>query len=321
MTPSPDAGPSPVPPRRALPRIVGGVLGLALLGLAAWIVVRDASTLRDAWASIQNASPWLLLAVLALPVLSWSLTAMMYCSLTNRDRDIVRRRHVRLTEMHAVLGSAWLLNFLPARPGMVGRIAYHTQVNRIPLPSVIKASLWAVVCGVAASATLVAVALMLMLLRDVSAAGLQPAVQLAGIALPAVTLACGAWLLRTREGHRRVLLALLARYLDVLTWLARYACIFAMLGRPLSLLEAAALAAASQASNMVPLVGNGMGVREWASALLAPALPAVDGAATLTRSLTLSAELVHRASEVLVAVPIGLASMAVVSRRAMGRRR
>jgi hypothetical protein len=38
-------------------------------------------------------------------------------------------------------------------------------------------------------------------------------------------------------------------------------------------------------------------------------------ATTLTQSLALSAELVHRAAELLVALPIGLVSLAIVSRR------
>jgi hypothetical protein len=290
-------------------------LGLALLAAAVWAVAKDASNLRDAWLSIKASPPLLLLALFALPLASWSLTALMYCALTNRDRDIVRRRHVGVGEMHAVLGTAWLLNFLPARPGMVGRIAYHTQVNRIPLPSVLKASLGAIACGVLASALLVALALAMLALPHATPALAQVAL----LALPAALLAASACALRTREALRRGLLALLARYLDVLTWLARYATIFAMLGRPLSLLEASALTAASQAANMVPLVGNGMGIREWASALLAPALPPSTAAAALatplTRSLTLSAELIHRAAEILVAIPVGLVSLWFVTRR------
>jgi hypothetical protein len=315
--------------RRRLARIFGSLVGLALIGLATWVVLRDRATIEAAFAAIKHASAWLIVCLLTMPVLSWSLTSMMYCSLTNRDRDVIRRRHVGFLEMHSVLGSAWLLNYLPARPGMVGRLMYHTLVNRMPFPSVFKASLLAMVCGVVATGMLVAAAVLLVLTTPVFAADSSTEQSTVAViwvlASPALGLAIASWLARHREGARRVLLALLARYIDVLTWLVRYVCIFAMLGRPVSLLEAAAFTAASQAANMVPLVGNGMGLREWASALLAPALPragvaGMAGAAGLTQALTLSAELIHRAAELLVALPIGLVSLAVVSKRVAAAR-
>jgi hypothetical protein len=307
---------------RNVSRIAGSVIGISLFALALFVVFRDRATLRDALDAIRSASPLLIITLLAMPVASWSLTSLMYCVLTNRDRDVIRRRHVPISEMHSVLGSAWLLNYLPARPGMVGRMMYHTLVNRIAFTSVLHASLAALACGVVASALLVGVAIVLVLLSPDAPTSLVIATCL----LPVLVLGIAAFVVRRRERSRRVLLALLIRYIDVLTWLVRYMCIFAMLGRPVSLFEAAALTAASQAANMIPLVGNGMGVREWASALLAPALPtalpqaassavAQSTATTLTQSLALSAELVHRAAELLVALPIGLVSLAIVSRR------
>jgi uncharacterized membrane protein YbhN (UPF0104 family) len=92
--------------------------------------------------------------------------------------------------------------------------------------------------------------------------------------------------------------------------MARYLVLFSIVGRPLSLVEAAAFTIASQIAAMVPLVGNGLGVREWASGLLAPALPV-----GIARSLTLSVELLHRAAEFAAALPVGLAAGVYVARR------
>jgi hypothetical protein len=104
-----------------------------------------------------------------------------------------------------------------------------------------------------------------------------------------------------------VLLAIGVRYLDVLIWMARYAAVFALVGRPLSWGEAAAVAGVSQAAMLVPFVGNGLGVREWAIRLVAPALPAwFAGDAGLTGTLALSADLLNRAGEIVAAVPVGL---------------
>jgi len=70
-----------------------------------------------------------------------------------------------------------------------------------------------------------------------------------------------------------------------------------------------ALAIVSQIAMLVPIAGNGLGLREWAIGLTAASLTGLDPQAGL------AADLVNRAVEVLVAVPVGLLSARVVSRR------
>jgi hypothetical protein len=65
----------------------------------------------------------------------------------------------------------------------------------------------------------------------------------------------------------------------------------------------------ASAANLVPFIGNGLGIREWAVALAAPVLGGYE------RDAGLAAELTGRAVDVAVAVPLGLASFAWLVRR------
>jgi hypothetical protein len=286
--------------------LLGFAVGAALLGTAAWVVWRDRGTLTQSWHAARAAPSWNVAILLVLPWVSWTLTSLMYWRLMFKGG----RARVGLGEMHAVLGAAWLMNYLPARPGMFGRLAYHKLVNQIPLAESIAASIGAVACGVGA----------VLLLMSVSIAAHLNALNGASVgvalALPAIVLAIVGAGARTREPIARAAWALFARYLDVLSWLARYVLLFSILDRPLTLAEGVAFTALSQAAAMVPLVGNGLGVREWASGLMGPALPSwmrADDA--LARSLVLSTELLHRGVELLACLPVGLVSGWLVGRR------
>jgi hypothetical protein len=105
--------------------------------------------------------------------------------------------------------------------------------------------------------------------------------------------------------------------MDTLVWMGRYAVMFALLGREITLPQAAAIAAASQAAMQVPLVGNGLGVREWAVGLVAPVLPSWMNATSggLSRGLGLSADLLNRGFELAAALPVGLICTALLGRR------
>jgi uncharacterized membrane protein YbhN (UPF0104 family) len=110
-------------------------------------------------------------------------------------------------------------------------------------------------------------------------------------------------------------LALGARYADTLVWIVRYAVAFALIGRPITPMQATVFAAAAQLAMMMPLVGNGLGVREWAIGL---SLPLMEKDAARTVGLT--ADLLNRAAEVLSAVPIGIVCMVVLARERRKRK-
>ena len=104
------------------------------------------------------------------------------------------------------------------------------------------------------------------------------------------------------------------RVADLIVWTLRYWVVFAIADSPVSMAQAAAVAAVSQVAMSVPLVGNGLGLREWAVGLLRASLPAWYGVAAAS-SAGLTADLVNRAAELLVAVPVGLLCAAAVTRR------
>ena len=117
------------------------------------------------------------------------------------------------------------------------------------------------------------------------------------------------------------------KVLDGYAWTARYMLAFQVTGNPIGVGEALAVAVVAQAAMLIPLAGTGLGVREWAVALLAASLPAwyatgggPDGEAAAgmvagTIGAGLAADLVCRAAELLVAVPTGLACTAWLARR------
>lgn len=295
-----DPAPTP-PPRTPLRRALGFALGLTLVGAAIFAVARSGTDLGDAYEKVRHAPVWVLVFLALVPAMSWVATSGALWALTRRFGDVAP------AEMGALVGSAWLLNYLPLKPGLVGRLAYHKRVNNIPVKHSVRVLVDSVILTTTSSAFVLALAL---LLREVAMPlGWQVAIVLA----PAAALALACTLRPPGERHGWVLLAALFRYLDVLVWIARYAAVFYALDDPIGLPEAVLVASASQLAIAVPLTGNGLGVREWAVGLTV-------GATGGGIQLALAADLINRAAELLVAVPIGLLGARWVARRHASRR-
>lgn len=289
-------------------RLIG--YGVGMLGLLAATVIAatQRGSLQQAWDAIRAAPAATILAALALPVLSWLLTTGTFWTLT------MRHAPVGFGEMSALMGSSWLLNFLPLKPGLAGRVAYHKTVHGIDVAKSMEVLAWAIVSGgLSIGAALLTVALVPASTgaRGTIMAALAP---LAGVGvilllcLVAEPLRSSAWKVT----------ALGFRYADLLVWSARYLVAFELVGSPVSVQQAVAIAGVSQLATLLPLVGNGLGVREWAVGLVASSLPAwfVGGTAEnpgLAGGLT--ADLVNRAFELIIAVPLGLACIGWIAAR------
>jgi hypothetical protein len=296
-------------------RWVGFVVSAVLMGAAVWAVRTQWGSLTQV-AETARGGQWRLAgAAVALPVFNWILTSGVFYFLMNSGEGAAGcgRRHVPLGEMTLLIGSAWLLNYLPLSPGMFGRVAYHRAVHRVPVIASIGVLVAALVIGIVVVGAVLAV---------VVAAGRSLSAQTYAVLLgaPVVMLAGLAWAgARLRPAGRtwRYAAAAALRWLDVVVWMARYFVVFELLGRRLTLPEAAAIAAASQAAMQVPLIGNGLGVREWAVGLVGPVLPPwmSAGSAGLSRGLGLSADLLNRGFELIAALPVGLACTAALARR------
>ena len=121
-----DARPDDVPtPQKRRWQIVGYAVGVLLFALAIGAVITQREVFSEAMSNVGGAPVWLISLVFILPLLNWLVVSVSLWMLTNAYG------RVGLWEMTALIANAWLLNYLPLRPGMAGRITYHKLVNRI----------------------------------------------------------------------------------------------------------------------------------------------------------------------------------------------
>lgn len=262
-------------------RVIGGVVGLCLFVAAIVVVARSGPTLEAALRSLRAAPPGTIAILLGSMLASVALTGCLFHLLTNRFG------RVGFGEMQALMATTTLANYLPLRPGLLGRVLWHRSRNDIRARDALRTMVEAIALSALALATLV------------------PAVMAArrfGVALP-IALAAPAALgvAALAIAPMRVLaLAFLVRYAETLLAALRYHLAFELVGAPVPAETSVAVACVSMLANLVPFVSNGIGLREWSIGLLAPALAGV------TLETGIAAELVQRAAEVAVVVPTGL---------------
>jgi hypothetical protein len=294
--------------------LLGFGIGAALLIAAIASVAANWGPLRDRWQS-DGAPAWgpgrlaLAVALVLLPGANWFFTSASFWVLT---RPYGR---VGLGEMGALIASASLLNYFPLRPGLIGRVAYHRTVNGIPVWASAKILSAAIACsGVAASVLLVTTG-------AAGPAASRP-VEFAALVAPGVVLA-GLWAVAwsTEQAWASYPGGVFLRYLAMMAWTGRYAAAFAVWGAPIGIGAAAVLAAVSQAVSLVPLAGNGLGLREWGTGYTTAWLVSAGIVATgdtAARDLGLAADLVNRMAELVLLIPIGVLGWVWVVRRLAG---
>jgi len=275
--------------RRRRLRLAGLIVGALLVAAAVIVLATRSNDLRRALDALASPSP-AALAALALSVVgSTVLTAIVLLVL------IRRHGRVRFVEMMRLVCASTLGNFLPLQPGLAGRVAYHHLVNRIA----VRHSVLSIVEASIVSA--VAVGLLLASLWITRAGPLSP--QSGVVAMPWWTVTLAGLLalpLLPWPKWRPFAVALLARWADLLLWALRSWACFLLVGVEISPHEALAFACVAMSANLVPFIGNGLGVREWAIGLLATPLAGIPVEAGL------AAELVGRAAEIVFFVPAGL---------------
>lgn len=315
-----DAGAAESVPPAGSPRrrwtLVAAVLGVVLLGAAVWAVASQRGAAGAALDAARTAPAWLVGAVIVLPLVNWLLTAGVFWVLTGRYG------RVRAVEMGALIASAWLLNYIPARAGLIGRVGYHKAVNGIRVRDAAAVIVQAIACTGAALAGL---------LGAIAAAAATGAPAWAmGVVMLGVGggLIFAGVLLRHRAPQGRAWRWLTAgglRFVDVTVWGVRYLAVFALAGVAASPMGVGVVTAASQASMLLPVQ---VGVREWVVGL---SLGLMGGGATgvgveggapaaLLEAAApgLAADLINRVAETLVAVPVGLWGTWWVVRRLRG---
>ena len=292
-------------------KLGGFIVGLLLVAGAIWALRGNTDGFRGAWErTIQRW--WSLPVLLGLPLLNWALVSATFYVLTKRDAQ--RRPRVSLGEMSALIGASALANYLPLKPGLLGRVAYHKSVNAIPVVESAGVIFANVMSGCSACVLVLGVGVTgVAAQRGMGAWGL-----LATMSLPALACALVAWRSDNRDSRRaRWSLAILLRYLDTLVWAVRYVVVFELVGLHISPAQAALFAGVSNVASLVPIAGNGLGLREWAIGLVAPLLPGwlIAGGTRAATSDGLTADLINRLSELVVTIPLGIACGVWVARR------
>lgn len=275
-------------------RLVVPLVGAALLGAAAWSVTRNGHVAANALAALRAPSVIWMVTLPTAVIATFALTALSLQWLTNRA---ARDSRLAYGEMLSLTLASTLGNMMPMQPGLAGRLAYQRQVHGISVAASVIVAVQSTVL------TMVAVAWLGLGLVLVRAGGLS------WVAAPASLLLLLPALLDPARRRGALPPALAVRQVEVLCSALRTMAAFALVGQPIDPFAALVIACASNAANCVPLIGSGLGIREWVTGLLAPA---VAGIATPD---ALAAELVNRAVELLVVVPGGLAAGAPLARR------
>jgi hypothetical protein len=314
---------------RAL-RAAAWVLGLAMLIAAVVAVVRERAVFDGAMEQARSASIAVLTLLVVMPLVNWLLTAGLFAVLMRRQCAVSGSAgRVGFSEMVALVGSAWLLNLLPLKPGLVGRIAYHKMINGIDVRDSVAAQVWSVVCTLAAVTVFVAVQALVAVVAEPGDAGSVRGWMgfITATVAPVAGLVALASVIAARSGGRGPATAMLVlgvslRLADVLVWAMRLALVFVVLGTPLPPTVLAAVVAAMMLANLLPIP---IGAMEWMAggAVAVLAMSGAAGVAGLTTqqalALGLAAGVLSRAAELVVAVPIGLVCSMLVARRLAAR--
>ena len=283
-------------------QIAGYAVGLLLFAGAIGAVVLHRDVLLGAVHSVRGASAWLIALAVALPLANWLIVSVSIWVLTRAYG------RVGLGEMTALIANAWMLNYLPMRPGMLGRVTYHKVVNDIRVRDSARVIVYATALSGVSIVTLGSFALILQdRVGHLAWAG--------ALAVPFVACAIAIPLAGDRPTVRRLLVAAMLRHVDMLAWIGRYWAVFALLDVHLDIAGAVALAVVSQIALLVPFTGNGLGVREWFIGQAAAILPAGLVAGADQMAVGLAADLVNRAAELAVSLPVGLVAAWWLARR------
>ena len=289
------------PPRKKTAKLIAGfVVGVLLIAVAVFVLVQNKQGLDGAIDSAKHAPAWLIALAVLLPLVNAGLVSLSFWTLMRKFGA------VPLGDMFALIGSAWLLNYLPLRPGLVGRLAFHKLVHGVSLKSSIAVSV-----ALAIMTALAAGHMLLVGIAFVDSTPVGVVVPLASSAVVYVVAGIAADKSPAGAVPRKDLrLALLVRYGDMLVWALRMWVCFAIVGADISPSAALLIAAAAQLASLFPLTGAGLGVVEWAVGFVA-AIVVVSA----TTEIGLAASLVNRAAELIVVVPAGLLGSAYIARR------
>jgi uncharacterized membrane protein YbhN (UPF0104 family) len=271
-----------------------------LIAVAVFVLVQKQQDLQSAIDSARHAPAWLIAVVVLLPLVNASLVSVSFWILMRKFG------RVPLGDMVALIGSAWLLNYLPMRPGLIGRLAFHKLIHGVSLKSSVAVSVALALMTALAAAHLLIVGIALT--EGIATGGLVIIASSVGVFVLAGIAAD-----KSPAGavpRKDLRIALLFRYGDMFVWAIRMWACFAIVGADISPSAALLIAAVVQLASLFPLTGAGLGVVEWAISVVAAIV-----VVSVTNEIGIAASLVNRAAEILVVIPAGLLGSAYIARR------
>lgn len=291
-----------------------GILSALVIAGVVFVLIANRDDIPALWERVRDAPPWLTALLFILPIVNWLIVSAAFW-FPSRTRTGDDGTPVGPGEMVALIGMAWLVNHVPLRPGMVGRVAYHKRYNAISLRSS------AVVLALNGILSLVAMILQGAMVGAVSVLSDEPRPALCWTLLAISPFAGAAVALLARSAgwkHWDALAVLALRLADFAVWVLRYQVLFAIADQTLTPVQAVALGVISQVVLILPFAGNGAGAREGVVGFVAVrmGLDASDASAFSGAAITL--DIIHRAAEFLIAIPVGIGSLIYLD-RAMAR--
>jgi len=266
-------------------RWIGLAFGVVLVIAAVATVVTQRDKMGAALAAIRSPDAVDVVVLFGTVFANIVLTGLMFSVLMSRHG------RVGLVEMQALIAAAALANYLPLRPGLFGRAAYHKAFNDIAIGATIKVTLVALAISVAIAAYLAGALF-------IAGRAVIPLWVVVGGAVPVLVTVAAV------PASRRIGAAALIRYVEVLLLAVRYQAAFALIGSPIDPAVALTIACVAVVVMLIPLTGNGLGLREWAVGIAALQLT------PYVLELGLAADLVNRTAEALFVAVLGLGAFA-----------
>ena len=245
------------------------------------------------WAQLRQAEPWQVATLVGLVCVNLLVSGLLWWSVT---LSFDAKPRVGFGRMLALVCASGLLNYLPLRPGLVGRAAFLKMKHNLP----VRQSIWILLVILGLSGIVLG-----------GAAAIVQFIPLAyqyEVALAATVLMTLVVPLATGRLLKRNIIAgwlwVPVRVVDVLVTAGRLWVVFEIAGKPIAYEEAVLAASAGLFVSLLGITPNGLGLREWAIAGMTNATAGHVGFA---------AAIIDRGVEAIVVTITGLWAMQRVS--------
>ena len=222
------------------------------LGVGLLVAAILMAALKVDWSRLGEAEPWHVAALAACVAVNLVLSGVLWWSVTlSFDAKPV----VPFGKMFALVCASGLLNYLPLRPGLVGRAAYLKMKHNLP----VRQSLW--ILGVVMSLAALVLGGAAAIVQFVPPAYQYEVALAAAVIVSIITPLAAGRLLKRKIMHGWAWVPI--RLGDMLVNALRLWIAFAVVGQEISLGEAVLAASAGSFVALLGLTPNGLGRREW----------------------------------------------------------